>query len=83
MADTMRGPLSTRAWTLQEEILSPRVLRFLEQQVVWRCSMYELAEYLPWRSEYPRSFDGSDAFFGDHSQKLANSSKKENLRSGI
>jgi hypothetical protein len=45
--------------------------------------MCELAEYLPRRSEYPRSFDGSDAFFGDHSQKLANHSKKENLRTGI
>jgi hypothetical protein len=32
-----RGPLSERAWTLQEDLLSPRTLRFASQQVWWRC----------------------------------------------
>ena len=32
-----RGPLSTRAWTMQEEILCPRILRFSRQQILWRC----------------------------------------------
>ncbi len=35
---TSRGPLSTRAWKMQEEILSPRILRFSRQQVMWRCN---------------------------------------------
>ncbi|PVH84958.1 HET-domain-containing protein, partial [Cadophora sp. DSE1049] len=32
-----RGPLSQRAWTLQEDLLSPRTLRFAAQQTWWRC----------------------------------------------
>ena len=31
------GPLSGRAWTLQEELLSPCVIRFTESQVWWQC----------------------------------------------
>lgn len=31
------GPLSLRGWTLQEEILSPKILRFTECGVFWRC----------------------------------------------
>jgi hypothetical protein len=33
-----RAPLSGRAWTLQEERLSPRLLYFCEQRVYWSCS---------------------------------------------
>jgi hypothetical protein len=32
-----RGPVSLRAWTLQEAILSRRVLRFARGQVWWQC----------------------------------------------
>ena len=32
-----KGPLSQRAWTLQEEVLPPRTLRFAAQQTWWRC----------------------------------------------
>ncbi|KAH8585613.1 heterokaryon incompatibility protein-domain-containing protein [Bisporella sp. PMI_857] len=42
-----RGPLSRRAWTIQEEVLSPRLLRFAERQLLWRC----LNEH--WREELP------------------------------
>jgi hypothetical protein len=41
-----RGPLSNRAWTMQEEILSPRFLRFSETQILWRCPS---AEWLEWK----------------------------------
>lgn len=30
-------PLNKRAWTLQERLLSPRVLSFSSQQLVWEC----------------------------------------------
>jgi len=42
-----RGVLSSRAWTLQEEILSPCILRFSTQQVVWRCPTIILDEWHP------------------------------------
>ena len=32
-----RAPLSTRAWVLQEERLSPRVLYYCDQRVYWSC----------------------------------------------
>lgn len=33
-----RGPLGSRGWTLQEEILSLRVLQFHTLALVWRCN---------------------------------------------
>ena len=33
----LEGPLSQRAWTLQERILPPRVLHFSNSQLVWEC----------------------------------------------
>lgn len=35
--DTFRDPIDKRAWTMQEEILSLRLLRFGSKQTVWRC----------------------------------------------
>jgi len=32
------SPLSTRAWTLQERILSPRVLYFSSKSMAWECN---------------------------------------------
>jgi hypothetical protein len=32
-----KGPLSSRAWVLQEEFLSARILRFCVEQVWWQC----------------------------------------------
>ncbi|KAI0876586.1 hypothetical protein GGS24DRAFT_513476 [Hypoxylon argillaceum] len=31
------GPLSTRAWCLQEHLLSPRTLYYTQSQIFWRC----------------------------------------------
>ena len=37
LPEQARGPLSSRGWTLQEEILSPRILHFTQQSTFWRC----------------------------------------------
>lgn len=42
-----KNPLSKRAWTLQEGLLSPRVLHFAEDQIYWRCLEEELVETSP------------------------------------
>ncbi|KAL9096281.1 MAG: hypothetical protein Q9165_001278 [Trypethelium subeluteriae] len=42
-----RSPVSKRAWTLQEEILSPRRLRFAEQRMYWSCSQACATEATP------------------------------------
>lgn len=36
-AEHQSGLLSRRAWTLQERILSPRVLHYTDRQLVWEC----------------------------------------------
>lgn len=42
----LKGPLSSRAWVLQEWILSPRVLHFGEQ-LFWECSEALSSESIP------------------------------------
>lgn len=42
-----RGPLSTRAWTLQETTLACRVVRFAKGQIWWRCHEQECNERDP------------------------------------
>jgi hypothetical protein len=37
-------PLETRAWALQERILSPRVVHFGSQQLLWECRNHEIRE---------------------------------------
>jgi hypothetical protein len=31
-------PLSSRAWAFQERLLSPRILHFTENELIWECS---------------------------------------------
>ena len=38
------GPLTHRAWVLQERLLSPRILHFGGQQIMWQCRTRSLAE---------------------------------------
>jgi hypothetical protein len=46
-----KGPLARRAWTLQEELLSPCVIRFTRSQVWWQCREAFRCE------TYPKSLD--------------------------
>jgi hypothetical protein len=41
------NPLSRRGWTLQERILSPRVLMFGQNQKLWSCVTMEACETFP------------------------------------
>ncbi|KAL8327967.1 hypothetical protein RB597_004008 [Gaeumannomyces tritici] len=42
------GPLSSRAWTLQEKVLSPRRLIYGQKQIYWQCvSVWASADGLP------------------------------------
>ncbi|OCT44990.1 hypothetical protein CLCR_05443 [Cladophialophora carrionii] len=47
----VRGPLDTRAWVLQEQILSGRVLNFTKDQVYFECLSTEASEVLPYTLE--------------------------------
>ena len=42
-----RGPLDTRAWVLQEQLLSPRVLNYGSNDVYWECLTAEITEAIP------------------------------------
>jgi hypothetical protein len=43
--DTLnRSPLNKRGWTLQERILSRRILQFAEDQMHWECQKHNVAE---------------------------------------
>jgi hypothetical protein len=37
LGDFPAGPLSTRAWTLQERVLSSRILSFGTHELIWEC----------------------------------------------
>jgi len=39
-----KGPWKTRAWTLQEDVLSPRVLRWTKKQLEWDCRTVSCSE---------------------------------------
>ena len=41
------SPLSKRAWALQERLLSPRVLHFGENQMLWECNEMSACETCP------------------------------------
>jgi Heterokaryon incompatibility protein (HET) len=42
-----RAPLNTRAWALQEKLLSPRVLHFGQEQMFWECAEQLACETFP------------------------------------
>jgi hypothetical protein len=58
--DEVRGsspPISTRGWTFQELMLSPRVVYFAKEQVVWQCRQL-------WQTEDRLLYSGMDKFLG-------------------
>ncbi|KAF4983598.1 hypothetical protein FDECE_17265 [Fusarium decemcellulare] len=56
-------PLNTRAWVLQERLLSPRTLHFVSDRITWECDRtVRLTEYLRGSSDgaKDRGFDCGD-----------------------
>ena len=57
----LRTPLFKRAWTLQEERLSPRILYLCGQRLYWSCLVSQQTEMGPSRrSRRPQPFEGPD-----------------------
>lgn len=52
-----KGPLSTRKWVLQEEVLSTRLLRFAKGQVWWQCQELQCNE------RFPFGYKAIDSYF--------------------
>lgn len=46
------GPLSERAWVLQETILSPRIIRYSKEQLTWTCLSTHCNEQFPTTHTY-------------------------------
>ncbi|RDW58859.1 hypothetical protein BP6252_13335 [Coleophoma cylindrospora] len=57
-----RGPLSNRAWVLQEEILSARVLRYSSEQLTWSCRSIECDEEDPTTNNTNSGRGGKEIF---------------------
>lgn len=45
--DSIRGPLSSRGWTLQERELSSRILHYTKDQILWECRECTASEASP------------------------------------
>ena len=43
----LRGPLDTRGWVLQEQLLSTRIINFKKEGVYWECLATECSESTP------------------------------------
>ena len=58
-----QGPLSSRGWTFQERVLSPRVLHYLSGRIFWECEEVFASEFRQnwfgprrdWRRLYEKS----------------------------
>jgi hypothetical protein len=48
-----RGPLTTRAWVLQEHVLSTRLLHYTATELLFECKTSYRCECLPTRKMYP------------------------------
>jgi hypothetical protein len=42
-----RGPLDSRGWVMQEEVLSTRLLSFCHNGIYWECLHMDAAEFVP------------------------------------
>lgn len=45
--ELLNQPLNTRAWVLQERLLSPRILHFSRHQLIWECPTKDACEAFP------------------------------------
>lgn len=57
MVDTERLPLLSRGWVYQEMTLSPRVLHFCRQEVIWTCRTHTRSESGANDKDRPTSWD--------------------------
>jgi Heterokaryon incompatibility protein (HET) len=46
---SMEGPLSRRAWALQENFLAPRIIRYGQKELKWSCRSFKCVEEEPHR----------------------------------
>ena len=54
--DTEFAPVVGRGWTFQEQLLSPRIIHFCNQEVVWQCKIcirQECGRDTPLKDETP------------------------------
>lgn len=51
MAPNENSPLRSRAWTLQEQQLSRRIIHFAKNQVLWECAELKATAQRPWRHD--------------------------------
>jgi hypothetical protein len=66
--------LHTRGWTMQEEELSPRLLIFTEEQILWTCRTFRACEGHPAKHvEHQSSKIGHPPRLLDHGSNLAKS----------
>jgi hypothetical protein len=62
------SPVNKRGWALQEDLLSPRVLRYTAEQVFWACQELRCCEAAPktddWeQDQHFRRFGTKNSFF--------------------
>lgn len=60
------GPLAKRGWTLQEAMLSPRLVHFCDSTIVWECRCARATTSFPWDEEIVWS-NGSATLTSDFS----------------
>jgi hypothetical protein len=52
-----RSPLASRGWTLQEEVLSSRILYYGKRQIYWRCGQgYQALDGTPPANRFPELY---------------------------
>jgi hypothetical protein len=74
--------LDTRGWTLQEFLLSPRLLLFSQTEVLWQCQQVQVDPVLPSSRQYhPDDISRlPSSVFGIHSSSNVFNTKEERAR---
>ncbi|RYP29109.1 hypothetical protein DL767_006879 [Monosporascus sp. MG133] len=63
--EVSKALVNTRAWVLQERLLSPRILYFGARQLLWECHELDAAEIYPEGLPPPPVISGSGTHFKD------------------
>jgi Heterokaryon incompatibility protein (HET) len=56
------APLSSRAWAMQEYLLSPRIVQFTEHELVWGCNQLASCECQPYPNRSNGGFGAKHSF---------------------